>query len=170
MVECVGSDKTSKIAMAREDDLNNQAALPELLRGIATFARVAHHGSFRRAAAELGVSTSALSRRCERLKSDSGRVCSNARRAKVGLMEIGDRFLQDAQPALDGVQELRDQPAGLLRLNVSRIAADIVVMPYLVEFLETYPELSDLAGRLLFRDRHRNLRRHFRRLSETDRL
>ena len=47
--------------MNHEEALHISANLPELLPGIAAFARVAHHRSFTKAAHELGVSTSALS-------------------------------------------------------------------------------------------------------------
>lgn len=135
----------------------------DLLPAIAAFARVARHASFTRAAAELGVSPSALSQTVRMLERRLGARLLERSTRKVGVTEIGLRFLRDTEPALaalagaiDSVGDLRDRPAGLLRLNVSRTAADIVLMPHLVAFLDAYPDitvelhcdntLSDLVG------------------------
>jgi DNA-binding transcriptional LysR family regulator len=135
--------------MDHEAGLNNAAFTPELFPAIAAFARVAHHASFTRAAGELGVSPSALSQTMRTLEQRLGVRLLDRSTRRVSVTEIGARFLRDAQPALaamsdaiDGVTELRDQPAGLLRLNVSRTAADMLVMPHLPAFLETYPDIT----------------------------
>ncbi|BCF94478.1 MULTISPECIES: LysR family transcriptional regulator [Paraburkholderia] len=135
--------------MNHEDALHNPANLPELLPGIAAFARVAHHRSFTKAAHELGVSTSALSQTLRTLEARLGVRLLERSTRKVGLTELGQRFLQSAQPALaalrgavNEVHDMRDKPAGLLRLNVSRIAAEILVMPHLTPFLEAYPDIT----------------------------
>jgi DNA-binding transcriptional LysR family regulator len=134
------------IGMLREATLHNQPMSTDLLPAIAAFARVAHHASFTRAAAELGVSPSALSQTLRTLEARLGVRLLDRSTRRVGVTEIGRRFLRDAQPglaslaaAIDGVDESRDEPAGLLRLNVSRSAADVLVMPHLVPFLEAYP-------------------------------
>jgi DNA-binding transcriptional LysR family regulator len=135
--------------MDHEAALHNLTTLPELLPAIASFARVAHHASFTRAAAELGVSPSALSQTVRALEARLGVRLLERSTRRVGVSEIGQRFLLEAQPALaalagalDGINELRDQPAGLLRLNLSRTAADILVMPHLVAFLEAFPDIT----------------------------
>lgn len=122
---------------------------PELLPAVAAFARVAHHASFTRAASELGVSTSALSQNMRSLEARLGVRLLHRTTRKVGLTEAGERFLKEARPALaalaaavDGVNESRDRPAGLLRLNLSRAAADTMVMPHLVDFLEAFPDIA----------------------------
>jgi len=135
--------------MQCEVHLHNQTMSPELFPAVAAFARVAHHASFTRAAAELGVSTSALSQNMRSLEERLGvRLLSRSTR-RVGLTEAGQRLLRDAGPAIaalvaavEKVHESRDRPAGLLRLNLSRAAADAVVMPHLVDFLEAYPEVT----------------------------
>lgn len=121
----------------------------DLFPAIAAFARVAHHASFTRAAAELGVSPSALSQTMRALESRLGMRLLERTTRRVGLTEIGQRFLTDTRPALaalagavDNLNEWRDKPSGLLRLNVSRTATDIVVMPHLAEFLEAYPDVT----------------------------
>jgi DNA-binding transcriptional LysR family regulator len=135
--------------MDREAILHNQTLAPELLPAIAAFARVAHHGSFTRAAAELGVSPSALSQTVRTLETRLGARLLDRSTRRVGVSEIGARFLLQAQPALlalagaiESVNELRDRPAGLLRLNVSRTAADILVMPHLGDFLDAFPDIT----------------------------
>jgi DNA-binding transcriptional LysR family regulator len=121
----------------------------DLFPAIASFARVAHHANFTRAAAELGVSPSALSQTMRGLESRLGMRLLERTTRRVGLTEIGQRFLSEALPALaalagavDGLNEWRDRPSGVLRLNVSRTATDIVVMPHLADFLEAYPDIT----------------------------
>lgn len=135
--------------MGHEAVLHNSSVLAGLLPAIAAFARVAHHASFTRAAAELGVSPSALSQTLRGLEARLGVRLLDRSTRRVGVTEIGQRFLQDAQPALallaaavDTVHESKDQPTGLLRLNVSRTAADTVLMPHLSAFLSAFPEIT----------------------------
>lgn len=122
---------------------------PELLPLIAAFERVAHHASFTRAAAELGVSPSALSQNLRTLEARLGVRLLDRSTRRVGVTEIGQRFLLDARhglatltAAVGGLDELRDQPSGLLRLTLSRTAADLVVLPHLTPFLEEYPAIT----------------------------
>lgn len=135
--------------MRHEAWLHNLAMNTELIPAIAAFARVAHHASFARAAAELGVSPSALSQTLKRLEARLGVRLLDRSTRHVRVTEIGQRFLQDAQPALaslamaiEEINDTRDTPVGLLRLNVSRTAADILVSPHLVPFMAAYPEIT----------------------------
>ena len=135
--------------MRHEAVLHDGGMSSDLLPAIAAFARVAHHASFTRAAAELGVSPSALSQTLRTLEGRLGVRLLDRSTRRVGVTEIGRRLLQDAEPALatlaraiDGIDERRDQPAGLLRLNLSRTAADLVVMPVLADFLDAYPAIT----------------------------
>ncbi|RYF75587.1 MAG: LysR family transcriptional regulator, partial [Comamonadaceae bacterium] len=122
---------------------------PELLAPIAAFARVAHHKSFTRAAVELGVSPSALSQTLRKLERSLGVRLLDRSTRRVGVTEHGQRFLAQAQPglaslafAIESLDESRDRPAGLLRLNLSRTAADILVMPHLMRFMDEYPDIT----------------------------
>lgn len=135
--------------MDTEAQLHNSEDLPSLLPAIAVFARVAHHASFTRAAAELSVSPSALSQTMRVLEARLGVRLLDRSTRRVGVTEIGQRFLHDAQPALaalataiGAVNECRDRPAGLLRLNVSQTAADILLMPHLNAFLSAFPDIT----------------------------
>ena len=122
---------------------------PELLPLIAAFERVAHHASFTRAAAELGVSPSALSQNLRTLEARLGVRLLDRSTRRVGVTEIGQSFLLDARhglatlaTAVGSLDELRDQPSGLLRLTLSRTAADLVVLPHLTPFLEKFPAIT----------------------------
>jgi len=135
--------------MRYEALLHNDAIRPDLLSGIAAFAQVAKYGSFTKAAAVMGISPSALSQTLRTLESRLGVRLLERSTRKVGLTELGQRFLGYAQPglatlasAIEDVNELRDKPAGLLRLNVSRTAADIVLAPHLAAFMDAYPDIT----------------------------
>ncbi|MGY3232525.1 DNA-binding transcriptional LysR family regulator [Luteibacter sp. HA06] len=121
---------------------------PDLLPAISAFARVAHHESFTRAARELGVSPSALSQTVRSLEARLGVRLLDRTTRRVGVTEIGRRFLAEAQTgltaiarAVDAVDESREAPAGVLRINLSRVVADLVIMPHLGEFMATYPDV-----------------------------
>jgi DNA-binding transcriptional LysR family regulator len=121
----------------------------DLLPAIAAFERVAHHASFTRAAAELGVSASALSQTLRTLEKRLGVRLLDRSTRHVGVTELGRRFLQQAEPglaslaaAIDALNESRDRPAGLLRLNVSQTAAQIVVLPHLAAFIDAFPDVT----------------------------
>jgi DNA-binding transcriptional LysR family regulator len=135
--------------MQYEGLLHNGVIRPDLLPGIAAFAQVARYGSFTRAASAMGVSPSALSQALRALESRLGVRLLERSTRKIGLTEFGKRFLQQAQPGLSAlasaveyINEWRDQPTGVLRLNLSRTAMDIVVRPHLVEFMEAYPDIA----------------------------
>lgn len=135
--------------MQYEGLLHNGAISPELLPGIAAFAQVAQHGSFTKAAVNMGVSPSALSQTLRNLEKRLGIRLLDRSTRRVWVTEMGQRFLQDAQPglaalaaAIAGVNEIRDKPTGLLRLNLSRTAADILVMPHLLAFIDAYPDIT----------------------------
>jgi len=122
---------------------------PELLPLIAAFERVAHHASFTRAAAELSVSPSALSQNLRTLEARLGVRLLDRSTRRVSVTEIGQRFLLDARhglatlaTAVGSLDELRDQPSGLLRLTLSRTAAELVVLPHLTPFLDAFPAIT----------------------------
>jgi DNA-binding transcriptional LysR family regulator len=135
--------------MVCEAVLHNAAVSSELFTAIAAFARVAHHASFTRAALDLGVSPSALSQTLRSLESRLGVRLLDRSTRRVAVTEAGQRLLQDAEPglaalrrAIEAINETRDTPSGLLRLNLSRTACDIVVMPHLADFLQSYPDIT----------------------------
>ena len=122
---------------------------PELLPAICAFVRVAHHASFTRAAQELGVSPSALSQTVRTLERKLGVRLLDRTTRHVGVTELGRQLLGGVRPALDalaqaveGVDEARDRPAGLLRVNVSRVAAELLLFPHLGDFADAWPDIT----------------------------
>lgn len=112
------------------------------------FAAIAEHGSFVRAAAHLGLSPSALSQTIRSLEERLGLRLLNRTTRSVAPSEAGARLLARLQPALADldaavadVRSLRDMPAGLLRINTSRIAAIEHLAPLIGPFHRRYPEV-----------------------------
>ncbi|MCP3024075.1 LysR family transcriptional regulator [Cupriavidus basilensis] len=119
---------------------------------------VARHRSFRAAATDLGMSTSALSHAVAALEARIGVRLFNRTTRSVSLSEAGAQFVDSVAPALSTIRvaieqagSFRDTPLGTLRINASTGAAR-QVMPLLIEFLQRYPEMKlDLVteGRLI---------------------
>ncbi len=119
------------------------------LPAVVAFACVARHASFSRAAAELAVSPSALSQTVRGLEARLGVRLLNRTTRRVALTEQGARFLERVRPGLaqidDAFEDLdlaRDRPAGHLRINLPRVAADLLVFPRLAGFIARYPEVT----------------------------
>lgn len=117
--------------------------------GIPAFLRVAERRSFRAAAAELGVSPSALSQTIKALEARLGVSLFHRTTRSVGLTEAGERFLERARPAMEGFREaldaarsLSERPSGLLRINASRGVIASLIGPVLPSFFDAYPEVE----------------------------
>lgn len=112
------------------------------------FAMVVEQGSFTRAAAHLGVTTSTLSATIRRLEERIGVRLLHRTTRSVAPSEAGKRMMQRLAPALaaleDAVTDARtaSAPAGRLRLNVSRIAAIHYLAPLLGGFMQRYPNVE----------------------------
>lgn len=125
--------------------MSSQHPLP----AVVAFARVAHHASFTRAADDLGVSPSALSQTVRALEASMGVRLLHRTTRRVGLTEHGARFLErvrgglaQIEAAFEDLDSVREVPAGTLRVNVPRIAAELLVMPHLPAFLARYPQVQ----------------------------
>ncbi|HKT26539.1 LysR family transcriptional regulator [Dyella sp.] len=119
------------------------------LDGVEAFLSVARHRSFRRAAAELGVTPSAISQAVRVLETRIGAALFMRTTRSVGLTEAGERFLSRAKPAFeelvaasDVARGLGQRPAGLLRLSVPRAAVPILLEPLIASFCAAYPEIE----------------------------
>ena len=119
------------------------------LDGVEAFLSVARHRSFRRAAAELGVTPSAISQAVRALEARVGAVLFMRTTRSVGLSEAGERFLFRAKPAFeelvaasDVARELGQRPSGLLRLSVPRGVMPILLEPLIASFCQAYPEVE----------------------------
>src|SRR5258705_3348915 len=121
---------------------------------------VASHRSFRRAAAELGVSASALSHAIASLEERLGVRLFHRTTRSVSLSEAGARFVELVRPALgeiagamETVNEFRDTPAGTIRINTSLPAARVVLEPLVLPVLAAYPDITiDLVTQGRLRD------------------
>jgi DNA-binding transcriptional LysR family regulator len=119
------------------------------LTGLKELAIVAEKRSFTAAAAALRVSPSAVSQSVRALEERVGVRLLQRTTRSVGVTEAGARFLARLKPALDGVREafeslseLRERPAGTLRLTLPRVAYQHVLAPRLSAFLAAYPEID----------------------------
>jgi DNA-binding transcriptional LysR family regulator len=119
------------------------------LDGVEAFLSVAQHRSFRRAAAELGVTPSAISQAVRALEARVGAALFIRTTRSVGLTEAGERFHSRAKPAFaelvaasEVARELGQKPAGLLRLTVPRAVVPILVEPLIASFCQAYPEVE----------------------------
>ncbi|OEZ00218.1 MULTISPECIES: LysR family transcriptional regulator [Stenotrophomonas] len=118
------------------------------LTHLAAFAAVARHRSFRRAGAELTLSTSAVSYAIRALEERLGVGLFHRTTRSVALTEAGQRLLDRLQPALgqvhDALEEMnhfRAAPAGLLRINATRAAVHTQLGPRLASFLRAHPDV-----------------------------
>ena len=119
------------------------------LDGVEAFLSVAEHRSFRRAAAELGVTPSAISQAVRALETRIGAALFIRTTRSVGLTEAGERFLSRAKPAFEELvaasevaRDLGQRPAGLLRLSVPRAVVPILLEPLIASFCQAYPEVE----------------------------
>lgn len=120
----------------------------ENLRDLSAFVAVAEEGSFTRAAARLGVSQSALSQTIRGLEERLGLRLLNRSTRSVAPTEAGGRLLTRVQPALreidDGLtqlSELREKPAGTIRITADEFAVHHVLWPAIERFLPNYPDI-----------------------------
>jgi DNA-binding transcriptional LysR family regulator len=115
---------------------------------LAAFAAVAKERSFTRAGAKLGVSASALSQTIKGLEGRLGvRLLTRTTRS-VAPTEAGDRLLQTVAPrfeeieqALAALAEMRERPAGTIRITAGEHAARSVLQPGLARLLPDYPDI-----------------------------
>ncbi|MEE4897070.1 LysR family transcriptional regulator [Pseudomonas alliivorans] len=119
------------------------------LDDLATFVIIAHERSFTRAAARIGVSPSALSHTVRQLEERVGiRLLARTTRS-VKPTEAGERLLDSVTPMLEAINlqigalsELREKPAGTIRISADEISANWVIWPALQKVLPIYPEIS----------------------------
>lgn len=128
------------------------------LRVLEAVLAIARRGSFRAAALDLNVSTTALSHMIARLEESLGVRLFNRTTRSVSLSDAGRDFVARVTPALaeirtamEGVRAQQERPSGLLRINAS-VQAGRELMPVVLAFLRRYPEMEvDLVteGRLV---------------------
>src|SRR5882757_6156313 len=119
------------------------------LDGVEAFLSVAQHRSFRKAAADLGVTPSAISQAVRTLEARVGAALFIRTTRSVGLTEAGERFLSRAKPAFEELvaaselaRDLGQRPTGLLRLTVPRAVVPILLERLIASFCQAYPEVE----------------------------
>ncbi|MEA5667675.1 LysR family transcriptional regulator [Stenotrophomonas sp. MH1] len=119
------------------------------LNDLLAFVTIAREGSFTRAAAQLGVSQSALSHTMRELEARLGiRLLTRTTRS-VSMTEAGEHLYESVAPRLEDIQaelammgQFRDTPVGTVRINTTGHAADLYVWPRLSSMLPQYPQLK----------------------------
>src|ERR1700685_3801717 len=116
------------------------------LDGVEAFLSVAQHRNFRRAAAELGVTPSAISQAVRTLETRVGAALFMRTTRSVGLTEAGERFLLRAKPAFEELiaatadaRDLGQRPAGLLRITAPRAVVQTLLESQIASFCRAYP-------------------------------
>lgn len=110
---------------------------------------LARERSFRKAAAELGMSTSALSHAVASLEKKLGVRLFHRTTRSVAPTEAGLHFLAQVGPAvatigaaIDGIDGQRATPAGRIRLNMAAAAAHLLLEPILLPYMRAYPNVT----------------------------
>lgn len=109
---------------------------------------VAAARNFRAAAAELGMSTSALSHAVAALENRIGVRLFNRTTRSVSLTEAGEQFLgkigpalKDISAAMEAATQARATPAGTLRINTSEGGARRILIPIVLEYVRRFPDV-----------------------------
>jgi DNA-binding transcriptional LysR family regulator len=123
--------------------------MKENLNDLTAFVTVAREGSFTRAAAQLGVSQSALSQTIRGLEERLGLRLLTRTTRRVAPTDAGERLLGSVGPRLDGIEQdlaalgdLRDKPAGNIRITASEHAASSILLPRLAALMPGYPDIK----------------------------
>ena len=121
----------------------------EHLSDLIAFLAIARERSFTRAAARLGVSQSALSHTIRGLEARLGLRLLTRTTRSVAPTEAGERLLRTLGPKFDEIDaelaalsELREKPAGTIRITAGEHAANAALWPKLEKFLPDYPDIK----------------------------
>ena len=119
------------------------------LNDLRALVAVGRQRSFTKAAAKLGVSQSALSQTIRQLEARLGvRLLTRTTRS-VSPTEAGERLLRTVEPRFDEIDaelatiaELRERPAGTIRITATEYAIQSVLVPKLAKLLREYPDIK----------------------------
>lgn len=121
----------------------------EDLSDLTAFLAVAEERSFTRAAAKLGTSQSAVSHTVRRLEARLGLRLLTRTTRTVAPTEAGERLMETLRPALDDIEnrldalsELREKPAGNIRITTSQGAPESILWLALARLLPDYPDIK----------------------------
>ena len=110
---------------------------------------VARERSFTKAAAKIGVSQSALSQTIRQLEARLGvRLLTRTTRS-VSPTEAGERLLRSVEPRFEeidielaSIAELREKPAGRIRITATEYAIEAILLPKLARLMRLYPDIN----------------------------
>jgi DNA-binding transcriptional LysR family regulator len=121
----------------------------EDLGSLAMFLSVAEERSFTKAAAKLGVSQSALSHSMRRLEARLGLRLLTRTTRSVAATDAGERLIETLRPALEEIDyelasltELRERPAGTVRITAGAHAARAVLWPVIDRLTAEHPDIN----------------------------
>jgi DNA-binding transcriptional LysR family regulator len=119
------------------------------INDLLAFVAVAKERNFTRAAARLGVSQSALSHTIRGLEECLKLRLLTRTTRSVSPTEAGERLLRSVGPRLEEIDaelealsELREKPAGTIRITAMEFAADTILLPKLAKLLRDYPDIK----------------------------
>ena len=119
------------------------------LNDLLAFLAIAREASFTKAAAKLGVSQSALSHIMRGLEERLGVRLLTRTTRKVSATAAGERLIRSLGPRfeeiegeLDALSELREKPAGTIRITAGEHAAVAALEPALAKLLPDYPDIN----------------------------
>ncbi len=121
----------------------------DLISLLPAFRMVATTGGFTAASGRLGITPSAVSQKIRQIEALVGarlfeRTSRSVRLTEAGrlLLQDTDRAFLDIADALDRVRTVEKRPAGNLRINLSRLAAQVCILPRLAGFVRRYPDIT----------------------------
>jgi DNA-binding transcriptional LysR family regulator len=121
----------------------------EAFDDLIAFLVVARERSFTKAAAKLGVSQSALSHTVRGLEARLGFRLLNRTTRSVSPTEAGERLLRTVGPRFEDIEaevaalsELRDKPAGTIRITATDCSVDTILWPKVAKFLRDHPDIK----------------------------
>jgi DNA-binding transcriptional LysR family regulator len=121
----------------------------QTINDLVAFLVVARERSFTRAAAQLGVSQSALSHTIRGLEERLALRLLTRTTRSVAPTEAGERLLRTVGPRLEEIEtelaaltELREKPAGTIRITTGEHAAQAILWPALAKLLPHYPDIK----------------------------
>src|ERR1700688_1132483 len=119
------------------------------LNDLLVFLAVAKERSFTRAAAQLGLSQSALSHTIRGLEERLGLRLLTRTTRSVAPTEAGERLLRALGPRFEEIEaelaalsELREKPSGTIRITATDYAADTILWPKISKVLQDYPDIK----------------------------
>jgi DNA-binding transcriptional LysR family regulator len=119
------------------------------INDLIVFLAVARERNFTRAAAQLGVSQSALSHTIRGLEERLGLRLLTRTTRSVAPTQAGERLLRNIGPRLEEIEaelaavtELREKPAGTIRITATENATETILLPQLAPLLREYPDIN----------------------------